>query len=45
MAKYRLEQLSFVAATDLDSFTAKQSENISAMGDEIGEAFAVEVGF
>jgi len=45
MAKYRLEQLSFVAATDLDSFTAAQSENISAMGDEIGEAFAVEVGF
>lgn len=45
MARYRLEQLSVEAATDLNTFTAAQTEYVSATGDEIGEAFAVEVGF
>jgi len=45
MARYRLEQLNLLAATDLNTFTASQPENVSATGDEIGEVFAVEVGF
>ncbi len=45
MARYRLQQLNFLAATDLNSFTASQSENVSATGDEIGDVFAVDVGF
>lgn len=45
MAKYYLEQLNLAATTDLNNFTATQTENISAAGDEIGEAFAVDVGF
>ena len=45
MARYRLEQLNFIATTDLNSFTASQPENVSATGDEIGEVFAVDVGF
>ncbi len=44
LAKYRLEQLS-VMATDLDSFTSSQADQVSATGDEIGEVFAVDMGF
>lgn len=44
MARYRVEQLSVEATKDLNHFASVQSDSISATGDEIGEAFAIDVG-
>jgi uncharacterized membrane protein YjgN (DUF898 family) len=45
MAKYKAEQLSLTTQTDLNSFTGLATSNKSATGDEIGEIFAIDLGF
>jgi uncharacterized membrane protein YjgN (DUF898 family) len=45
MAKYKAEQLSLITQTDLNSFTGLATSNTSATGDEIGEIFAIDLGF
>jgi len=43
-ARYHLDNLEFVAAEDLNGFAAAQQEKVSALGDEIGEVFDLDVG-
>jgi uncharacterized membrane protein YjgN (DUF898 family) len=43
-ARYHLDNLAFVAADDLNRFAAAQQERVSALGDEFGEVFDLEVG-
>jgi len=44
MARYRAQTMTFLAQTDLDSFVADQKEQVSALGEEFGEMFDIEVG-
>ena len=43
-ARYHLGNLDFVASEDLDGFAAARRRNVSALGDEFGEVFDLEVG-
>ncbi len=44
IARYRAQQLSLMATGDLDNFAAAQIDDVSATGDELGEAFGIELG-
>lgn len=44
MAQYRASRLWLQAEADLDRFVAVERENTSAIGEEIGEVFDVEIG-
>lgn len=44
MAQYRASRLWLQAEADLDRFVAVEQENTSAIGEEIGEVFDVEIG-
>ena len=43
-ARYRAERLSFMAQGSLDDFTAGEGEKVSAMSQEIGQAFDFDIG-
>lgn len=43
-ARYKAEHLTFVADGDLNSFVAEESEHVNALGEEIGELFAFDIG-
>ena len=43
-ARYRAKTLSLLTATNLDSFIANQQEQVSAMGEEFGDIFDIDVG-
>lgn len=43
-ARYLAEHLEFVAASELDGFTAKEGEKVSAIGQEIGDVFDMDIG-
>ena len=44
LARYRAECLSLLANGSLDSFIAAEDKRTSALGEEIGEAFDVDIG-
>lgn len=44
LTRYRVENLSLVAHGSLDHFLAGQDEEVSAIGEEIGDIFDVEIG-
>jgi len=44
IARYRLERLALLAATGLDAFVAGEREALSATGEELGEAFDLDLG-
>jgi len=44
MARYRAGRLKFLAAESLDKFIADESGKVSAMGEEIGEVFDIDIG-
>ncbi len=44
MARYRAEQLTLLAASDLDSFAAEERQKAAAAGEEISEFLDVDVG-
>ncbi len=43
MARYRAECLQLEVAGSLDNFIAAEQQNVSALGEQIGEAFDIEV--
>lgn len=43
-ARYKAEHLTFIADGDLNSFVAEEAEHVSALGEEIGEIFAFDIG-
>lgn len=43
-ARYRAKTLSLLTATSLDSFIANQQEQVSALGEEFGDIFDIDVG-
>ena len=43
-ARYHVQNLDFIASEDLNRFAAWQQEKISALGDEMGEVFDLEMG-
>lgn len=45
MAQYRASRLWLQAEADLDRFVAVEQENTSAIGEEIGDVFDIEIGF
>jgi len=44
LTRYRVENLSLVAHGSLDHFLAGQDEEVSAIGEEIGDIFDMEIG-
>lgn len=44
-AHYLAAHLEFVAATDLDGFAAQEEEKVSAIGQEVGDVFDMDIGF
>jgi len=44
MARYRAQTITFLTQTDLDAYVADQKEQVSAMGEEFGDMFDIEVG-
>ena len=44
LTRYRLEHLQGISTFDLDSFVTAEEEKVSALGEEFGEAFDVDVG-
>ncbi|MDQ2696574.1 MAG: YjgN family protein, partial [Pseudomonadota bacterium] len=44
MVRYRLGQLQLRAVGDLDDFVAGEEQKVSAVGQEIGDVFDLEVG-
>lgn len=44
MARYRIESLSLLPADDLESFVARQEQEVAAMGDEMTEMFDIDIG-
>lgn len=44
-ANYKAEHLELEAHTDLNGFLAGQAEQVSALGEEMGDVFDVEMGF
>lgn len=44
VANYKAEHLSLVANEDLDGFVAAEEDNVSALGEEFGDIFDMEVG-
>ena len=45
LARYRAEHTQLVLADDWQSYVAAENQGGSALGDEIGEAFDVDVDF
>ncbi len=45
LQRYQFENLSLDVRGDLDSIIATQSDEVSAMGEEIGEAFDIDIGW
>jgi uncharacterized membrane protein YjgN (DUF898 family) len=43
MAKYKAETLALISAGDLDRFVAQEQEAVQALGDELGEAFDIDI--
>lgn len=43
-ARYKAEHIRFVAADDLDNVAAIEREHVSALGEEVGEVFAFDIG-
>lgn len=43
MAKYKAETLSLMCNGDLDAFIADETENVKALGEELGEAFDIDI--
>jgi len=44
MARYRASKLTFLPAGNLDSFMQAQQEKISALGEEMGDVFDLDIG-
>ncbi len=44
MARYRVSKLALLPAGDLNTFTQAEREKVSALGEEVGEVFDVDVG-
>lgn len=44
MTRYKLENLHFIANTDLNGFIATEAQNVSATGEQIGEIFDFDIG-
>ena len=44
LQRYQFENLSMDVRGDIDSIVATQSDEVSAMGEEIGEAFDIDIG-
>lgn len=44
LARYRADNLTLLAASDLNGFFAAEGERINAVGEELGEAFDVDLG-
>lgn len=44
MARYRAETMTLLTQTNLNNFTAEQQKKVSALGEEFGEVFNIEVG-
>lgn len=44
LQRYQFENLSLAVCGDLDAVIATQSDEVSAMGEEFGEAFDIEIG-
>lgn len=44
LARYRASQTAFLAATPLDTYVDQERERTSAIGDELGEVFDLEIG-
>ena len=44
MAKYRADHAQFMAAGSLEEFAAAEREQVSALGEELGEVFDFDVG-
>ncbi|GAB6041802.1 YjgN family protein [Endothiovibrio diazotrophicus] len=45
LARYKADCLTLVAAGGLDAFTAAEEVRMSALGEEVGEAFDFDIGF
>ncbi len=45
LQRYQFENMSIDVAGELDSIIATQANEVSAMGEEIGEAFDIDIGF
>jgi len=43
--KYRIEHVSLSESGDMDSFEAAENEDITALGDEVGEIFDLDISF
>jgi len=43
-ARYKAEHLELLGNADLDSFVASEKENVTALGEELGDIFDMEVG-
>jgi uncharacterized membrane protein YjgN (DUF898 family) len=44
MSNYRANHTTFLAAGSLDDFAAAERQQVSALGDELGDAFDFDVG-
>lgn len=44
MTRYKLENLQFIAHTDLNQFVASEAEQVSATGEQVGEIFDFDIG-
>lgn len=45
MVNYRLDNLFYKANSDLDSFVAKETEELAALGEEVSDLFDIDMGF
>ncbi len=45
LQRYQFEHLSLSVHGDLDSIVAGQSDEVSAMGEELGEVFDIDIGW
>ena len=43
-ARYRARTLTLLSDTDLETFVASQQQELSALGEELGEVFDIEIG-
>ena len=43
MAKYKADTLSLLSDGDLNAFVAQETENVKALGEELGEAFDIDI--
>lgn len=44
MARYQAQCLTLLAEGELDGFVAQEAKNVASLGEEIGEAFALDIG-